>query len=256
MDSLPAFADLNKSFLNYYNSFDTDDSEILGHFKIKKDHTYRVISFIRSIAAASGLSSPETELARIIALFHDIGRFEQFVRYRTFNDSISENHAAMAIRVLHQQQFLSLVDDRTKNIIIASIENHNIPVLPDNLDPSVSLFSRLLRDADKLDIWRLSVEQINVAFTIRNEKEADHYHISQNILSCIREGRVVLLDYADSMNDFRLLRLSWLVDMNFPATFLIIQEKQYIDKILALIPDFPEKKEISSIFHAYCKSRI
>jgi predicted DNA-binding transcriptional regulator YafY len=118
----------------------------------------------------------------------------------------------------------------------------------------VLLFSRLLRDADKLDIWRLTLDQ-NVAFTIRNEKEPESYRIPEPILNRIREGRVVLVPFAESMNDFRLLRLSWVFDMNFPATFSIIEKKGSIEKILARIPEFPEKKEISAILHSYCRSR-
>ncbi len=117
------------------------------------------------------------------------------------------------------------------------------------------LFSRLLRDADKLDIWRLTLDQ-NVAFTIMDEKEPDHYRVPEMILSRFREGRVVLLEFAESMNDFRLLRLSWIFDMNFPATFSIIEKKEYIKKILAKIPEFPEKKEISAILHTHCRNRI
>jgi len=64
------------------------------------------------------------------------------------------------------------------------------------------------------------------------------------------------LKYAHSMNDFRLLRLSWLVDMNFQATFAIIEEKGYIDGILAKMPEFPEKAEISGILHQVCHSRL
>jgi hypothetical protein len=67
---------------------------------------------------------------------------------------------------------------------------------------------------------------------------------------------VVFVQFAESMNDFRLLRLSWLFDMNFPATFSIIEKKGTIEKILARIPEFPEKKEISAILHSYCRSRI
>ena len=184
-----------------------------------------------------------------------MGRFEQFIKYRTFNDAISENHANIALRILQQQQFLSAFDDTTAKIITSAIANHNIPTLPEISDPDVLLFSRLLRDADKLDIWRLTLDQ-NVAFTIRNEKEPESYRIPETILGCIRERRVVFVQFAESMNDFRLLRLSWLFDMNFPATFSIIEKKGTIEKILARIPEFPEKKEISAILHSYCQSRI
>jgi hypothetical protein len=255
MTTLPSFAELNRAFLHYLDFFPAEDDEIRDHFLVKKTHTYHVIHEIKSIALQSGLSDREIELARIIALFHDIGRFEQFIKYRTFNDDISENHAGTAIRVLQQQHFLSAFNDKTAKIITAAIENHNIPVLPLIPDPDELLFSRLLRDADKLDIWRLTLDQ-NVAFTIRNEKEPDHYRVPEMILSRIREGQIVFLHFAESMNDFRLLRLSWVFDMNFPATFSIIEKKGYIEKILAKMPEFQEKKEISGILHAYCRNRI
>ncbi|MBP1667768.1 MAG: metal-dependent phosphohydrolase [Bacteroidetes bacterium] len=255
MTALPSFADLNRAFLHYLDSFPVDDAGIRDHFQIKKKHTYRVVREIKSIAVQSRLSGRETELARIIALFHDIGRFEQFMRYRTFNDAISENHAEIAVRVLKEQHFLSAIEESTMKIITAAIENHNIPVLPEISDPGILLFSRLLRDADKLDIWKLTLDQ-NVAFTIRNEKEPDEYRIPEVILSRLREGRVVLLQFAESMNDFRLLRLSWIFDMNFPATFSILEKEGTIDKILARIPEFPEKNEISAILHKYCRNRI
>ena len=255
MTTIPSFAELNRAFLHYLDSFTVADAHIREHFNIKKTHTYRVVHEIHSIARQSALSERETELARIIALFHDLGRFEQFLTYGTFNDDISENHARIAVRVLQQQRFFASFDDQTVKIITGAIENHNIPVLPEISDRDVLLFSRLLRDADKLDIWRLTLDQ-NVAFTIRNEKEPDHYRVPEMILSRFREGRVVLLEFAESMNDFRLLRLSWIFDMNFPATFSIIEKKEYIKKILAKIPEFPEKKEISTILHSHCRSMI
>jgi hypothetical protein len=255
MTAFPSFADLNRAFLHYLDSFQVDNEGIYDHFQIKKKHTYRVVREIKSIALQSLLSIRETELARIIALFHDIGRFEQFMRYRTFNDDISENHAEIAIRVLKEQHFLSAFEENTVKIITAAIENHNIPFLPEISDPAILLFSRLLRDADKLDIWKLTLDQ-NVAFTIRNEKEPDEYRVPEKILSRIREGRIVLLQFAESMNDFRLLRLSWIFDMNFPATFSILEKEGIIDKILARIPEFPEKNEISAILHNYCRNRI
>jgi putative nucleotidyltransferase with HDIG domain len=255
MTAMPSFADLSRAFLHYLDSFQADDEGIRDHFQIKKKHTYRVVREIKSVALQSRLSGKETELARIIALFHDIGRFEQFMRYRTFNDDISENHSKIALRVLKEQHFLSSFEDKTVKIITAAIENHNVPILPEISDPAILLFSRLLRDADKLDIWSLTLDQ-NVAFTIRNEKEPDEYRVPENILSRLRERKIVLLQFADSMNDFRLLRLSWIFDMNFPATFSIIEKKGTIDKILARIPEFPEKNEISAILHHYCRNRF
>jgi hypothetical protein len=255
MSALPSFTHLNHAFQKYLQSFPDTDERIRDHFEVKKTHTYRVIREIQLIAVKSGLSTDQTELAEILALFHDIGRFEQFTKYGTFNDDISENHATLSIRVLQEQNFLSGFDDKTIRILTLAIGHHNIPLLPKIMDPDVLLFSRLLRDADKLDIWRLTLHQ-NVAFTIRNEMESSYYKVPEMILRRICEGQVVLLGFAESMNDFRLLRLSWVFDVNFPVTFSVIEKRQYIDKILAKIPEFPEKKEISEILHDHCRKRM
>ena len=255
MADLPPFSRLKNAVLHYIKSFPVPNNEVRDHFLVKKAHTLRVVQNSKIIASRSGFSNKETELAMIIALFHDIGRFEQFIKYRTFNDDKAENHAQIAARVLQQQALLAWCDAETEAVILRSIENHNVFKLPEISDPSVSRFSSLLRDADKLDIWKITSEQ-NIGFTIHDEDDPDHYSIPDTILKCIREGQIVLLQYAKSMNDFRLLRLSWLVDINFPASLSILEEWGYIQKILARMPYFPEKEEISGIFHSYCQNRI
>jgi hypothetical protein len=246
---------MNDAFSAYYLSLPRQDDEVQKHFQIKKSHTYRVVRNMKTIAAMSGFSRNDVEMAMIIGLLHDIARFEQFARYHTFNDDISENHAEMAVRIIAEQQFLDGFKPEKIDIIIRSILHHNIPHLPVIKDPEILRFSYLLRDADKLDIWKLTVEQ-NIAFTVRNEKESDSYIIPPGILQCLRERRIVYLSLADSMNDFRLLRLSWLADMNFPATFYIIKKRGYINKIMAKIPPFREKEEITAILHEQCNRRI
>jgi putative nucleotidyltransferase with HDIG domain len=255
MSPFPLFSLLKGNFLHYVNSLPDESDEVRDHFAIKKSHTFRVIANSKIIAVQSGFSKEETELASVIALFHDIGRFEQFLKYRTFDDTISENHAQVAVKVLQQQHLTDDFDGATREIIIRSIENHNVPCLHAIQDDNILLFSRLLRDADKLDIWNITLEQ-NIAYTLRYIEEPRHYHVPQIILNSIRDKQIVLLQNASSMNDFRLLRLSWIFDMNFRATFSLIEKRKFIDKILGKIPDFHEKAELADIFHEYCQNRI
>ena len=51
-----------------------------------------------------GLTRPGGTVAEAIALFHDVGRFPQYARYKTFRDSISTNHAALGASVLFEQE--------------------------------------------------------------------------------------------------------------------------------------------------------
>ena len=52
---------------------------------LKKEHTYRVANLsekiARSISDIYDLSEGDVDLAWIIGMFHDIGRFEQVKRY-------------------------------------------------------------------------------------------------------------------------------------------------------------------------------
>ena len=72
-------------------------------------------------------------------------------------------------------------------------------------------------------------------------------------LTCFRNGQIV--PSAVSMNDYRLLRLSWIYDMNFPATFALILKHDYLPKILAKIPPSNEKDEIAGIILEYVTRR-
>ncbi len=53
------------------------------------------------------------------------------------------------------------------------------------------------------------------------------------------------------LNDYRLLRLSWIYDMNFAPTYELIIERNYADKILAKIPPSDELGEITGIIRHY-----
>ncbi len=68
-------------FNEYIRGFDNSDPMII----LKKEHTYRVANLsekiARSISDIYDLSEGDVDLAWIIGMFHDIGRFEQVKRY-------------------------------------------------------------------------------------------------------------------------------------------------------------------------------
>jgi len=82
--SKKSVADLKKWFTSYVQTFKYKDLELQQNIDLKKDHTRRVCEEIINLGEQLGLNEDELRLAEIIALLHDIGRFEQYARYKTF----------------------------------------------------------------------------------------------------------------------------------------------------------------------------
>jgi hypothetical protein len=242
-------------FKNYIQSLDVRDPFVKEHFDLKVKHTYHVVSNAMIIAERSGLPLEDVLIAKVIALTHDIGRFQQFVTYHTFDDRLSVNHAGFGVKILNETNFFNgLADEKLQSLIVQSILNHNIPAIEPCFDERTMLFSKILRDADKLDIWQLLTER-NVVNTILDEKEPDVYEVPVPVYECYLNQQVVPFVHATTMNDYRLLRLSWIFDMNFAATYQLITERDYAGKILAKIPDSEKKTEIAGIILQFIARR-
>lgn len=83
------FQKAEKAFKEYLKNYNIND----GSIALKIRHTYEVINKSEYIAIRLGLDKENIELAKIIALLHDIGRFEQIKKFDEFNDKKIE-HAA------------------------------------------------------------------------------------------------------------------------------------------------------------------
>ena len=70
---------------NYIRSFYSDDAEVQQGIEIKEKHTGYVTANCIELAHFLKLDEHDTELAEIIGLFHDVGRFRQYSIYKTFN---------------------------------------------------------------------------------------------------------------------------------------------------------------------------
>ena len=62
-----------QQFEKYLDGYDSNNDKV----RLKIIHTYGVVHAMEEICHRMQLSEEDTELARIIALLHDIGRFEQ-----------------------------------------------------------------------------------------------------------------------------------------------------------------------------------
>ena len=158
---------MNRDHIKYFQSWFNDyvsnfyskgqDQENDWAIQLKEEHSWKVREEILAISQRLHIPENDILIAEVLALFHDIGRFYQYQNYKTFRDNISEDHAKIGVRIIEHSKILKDLNADERDIITNSILYHNVHTLPGDLDPRCLFFCKLLRDADKLDIWRVII---------------------------------------------------------------------------------------------------
>ncbi len=247
-------------FRNYVKSFYAKNPETQENIRLKEEHTLRVCKEILRLGKALNLNEDALRLAEIIALFHDIGRFEQFTTYNTFNDQVSENHATLGLKVLKATNVLGGLTKAEQTIVYNAIKYHNVRKVPGSADKISELHSKLIRDADKLDIWHVVTNYYTERHRHRNpalELELpDTPEYSLCFIDDILNNRVSNSHDLKTFNDMKLLQLGWIFDINFTPTFFYIRERRIIEKIITALPDTEDIRKIQTHLNDYLEKRI
>lgn len=247
-------------FNKYIDSFVHDYPDLKENILIKADHSRKVHQEILGIVKSLELSERELFLAELIGLFHDVGRFKQYVKYQTFSDSQSQNHAELGVEVLKEHNVLNELIPEEQELIFKSILNHSrAEILPD-VDEKVIFFSRLIRDADKLDIWRLITEY----YMVKDQREnktlvldlPDTEEISDAVYHSIINRQVILKESMKTVSDFKLMQIAWLFDLNFDYSIIKLYEKGYLKKIFDSLPSNEKITNLKLIVEDYFNDHI
>jgi len=241
---------LKQWFLQYVQSFYSADSIVQQAMLLKEKHSLRVCDKILKIGKQLGMNNNHLRIAETMGLFHDIGRFEQFTRYQTFVDKKSENHGELGVKVLQREKTLAALDKNTRELILKAISYHNRLKVPEDESPVCIYFSKLLRDADKLDIFHV----VSTYYNNSNGQKStaveldlpDTPEVSEEILTSLLDGKMISMHLLQTLNDFKLLQMAWIYDINFRPTFQMIQEQGYIKIIRDTLPT---SKKIDQIYH-------
>jgi hypothetical protein len=219
-----------------------------------------VIANMAEIANHLGLDAHAAALAATVALFHDVGRFPQYARYKTFRDSISTNHAALGAKVLIEQNVLAALPRTEQDLIVRAVTLHNVFSLPGGLDRESLRFVHLIRDADKLDIWRVFVEYYAQQREDRPSAVGlglpDTEEYSGDVLRSLMRGEMVRLSALTTLNDFRLLQLAWIFDINFSRSLELVLERSYLEGLTAPLPRTVEISGAVDRIRRYIDSRL
>ena len=214
---------------NYLSAFDLNNPKI----QLKRVHTYGVVKAADYIGRREGLKQEDRDLALLIALLHDIGRFEQLKVFNSYDDN-QFDHARFGVKLLFEEgEIRKFIADREYDEIIRqAIAFHSLYRLPEIEDPSAFLQCRIIRDADKLDNFRVkSVDSLEAHFDVP-QKEIEKETVSENVLQAVRDHRCVFRDERRTHLDMWISYMAFIFDLNFSSSFRFIQEHDYINKCL------------------------
>jgi hypothetical protein len=232
---------LTEWFLSYADSFTSSDIDLQFNIKLKREHSLRVVDEIVAIGKGLGFNTYAYAMASITALLHDVGRFEQYARYKTFVDRDSVDHALLGIDLLRKQEVLIALDQKDRELILTAIEHHNQAAIPESLTEQERFFCGLLRDADKIDIMRILTDRYREA--AQGAKSAVELllprgeGISPEVLADLMAGAIVKFSHVKKSDDFKLLQMAWVFDMNFAPSLRIFKERGYLEELRDVLPD-------------------
>jgi len=217
----------------------TKDYYVADNMQLKKEHSLRVAKLSAYIAEKLGLDEPECQMAEFIGLLHDLGRFSQFEKYQSFDDLKTEDHAVISVNLIKEEAFFRELLDADQQIVISTIEQHNKLTITSK-DKQVVQFCKILRDADKLDIWEICVSYLkrdgsfglpSISLNLPNNPG-----VSDAVIRNILSGKPVAKKELQTVNDFKLFLMSMVFDLNFKISFHLLNQKQPIKKIYDTLP--------------------
>ena len=248
-------------FDDYVAGFYGNDEFINANVKLKEDHTRRTCEEMLHLSKALSLSDEQMQLAQVIALFHDIGRFEQFVRYRTYVDGRSVDHCLLGLEVLRKTKTLDGVDETERQWIEKAIEYHGLKELPPGLNGDCLLFSKLIRDADKIDSLYVMTECLRQysenprGYKLEIEVP-DKPGYSDKVVQALLRGRPIDYGWMKTLNDMKLCLLGWIFDVNFVPTLKRIKQRRLIEILIDFLPKDVDIERVKQKIFDYVDLRI
>lgn len=216
-----------KQFKEYVKAYNPEDEKI----KLKIAHIERVATNARKIAETLNLSQEDTELAELIGLLHDIGRFEQVRIYHTFVDKDSINHGECGVNILFEQGLIRkfIKEDKYDKIIKLAILNHNRAEIEEGLTERENLHAQIIRDADKMDIFY--VLTVGDKKAIWEKADLSDDKISNEIYREFMEDKYINYKERKSSADILVSHFAYVYDLNFRETIQIVKENNYLEKL-------------------------
>lgn len=216
-------------FKNYLKDYDLED----GNIMLKVKHTYEVVNKSEYIAKGLGLDEENIELAKLIGLLHDIGRFEQVKQTNDFLDDQGFDHADFGVEVLFDKNMIRdfVEDSKYDDIIRKAIYNHNKYEIEDGVTEQELLHCKIIRDADKLDNFRVKeVERFENIFPgVYNAETMSYEVVSDKVYEACMNCQCVKIEDRENQLDFWVSYIAFLFGLYFDVSRRFVRERGYVD---------------------------
>lgn len=216
-----------QAFKEYIKNYDINN----GKIQLKISHIQRVAEISKQLATKLNLDEEDIKLAELIGLLHDIGRFEQAKQYNTFVDKDSINHGQYGVKILFEDGLIRnfIEDDQYDKIIYQAIINHNTKGVPEGLSPKEELHSKIIRDADKTDIYyALITEDIQDVYCT---DDMSNDIIKDEIMREFKEEHKINYKIRDTAAESMVSHISYVFDFNYKYGLEIVKQNDYINKL-------------------------
>ena len=223
-----------RAFNDYVGEFDETDDMI----RLKKLHTVKVANICEQIGASLGLDDFEVDLCWFIGMMHDIARFIQYAAFGTFNDAKSVDHAQLGCQLLFEEKLLDAFLDYNDEdeVILKLIENavkwHSVYKLPPDLDETQRMYCNIIRDADKVDIFRVVCEEPVESVYCYTEDELLNSTISPEVTKAFYEHHAIRRDLRHTPLDFKVGFLALSFELVYERSRQIALEQGYLLRII------------------------
>ena len=211
-----------KYFDEYVSNYDMSDPDI----NYKYYHSYRVMDVMELLATKLNMSEKDIHLAKVIGLLHDIGRFEQDKLFNSFKDS-KFDHGNYGVEVLKKTNLLDKtnIDKSDYEVVYKAVDNHNQFKIDEGLTERELLFSKLVRDADKLDILYVLGNP-----DIKGILKQDESKLSESLTKDFFDNKPGNVKDVKSKNDSLSITFGYIYESNFKESYQIIYENKYNQK--------------------------
>ena len=240
-------------FSAFFEGFLAREEEDPSPLRLKYEHSMRVFEHSGRLAqseeftaAAERLPLPFSLLERaalLAALYHDVARFPQFYRWRTFRDAASVNHGQFGVKILKSEAALKEESQELRRLVYSALILHNRYRLPPKLPPEIRLIADVVRDADKLDICRVIATHLASgkppSSTVLLSLQDDPALFTPTVLEDALARRVPSYSALRSINDFRVLLGTWQYDLRFAFSRECLARAGYLQRLLADLPLSP-----------------
>lgn len=240
-----------KYFEEYIKKIDMNNS----YAKAKYFHSLKSMDLARIIASNFNIfNEEELVVIELIALFHDIGNFEQ--KNYNYLDNPNEDSTMKSIHILFDEGLLRKITDETKydTLIKLGIFCHNKDALPQNIDEKTTCVCNIMKDVYKLEELRMIINYPYIDNRINT-------YPSTLVYNDFKLFKRVNTKMSDNNADNILVILSNIFDLNYKTSYSLILEKEYLTKIIDSLVYEDRKiekffKQIESVLNSYIKKKM